>query len=289
VDESEVDEQADDEEEEEEEGAGAEEKEGKTKEEKEKEGEEKGEGEGEEAKEGEEEKEKKKKEESKPAVLPGTKNRGFGFVNFVEHEAAKKAMEEMNGKKVRGREGGREGGWAGGRTGERRRCLSFTPYGTHAISSSPRLLPLFPSLPPSLLPSFQFPEAGSTEADKEMYVRRLQTKKERQKELRDKHALIKKERLTKFQVGGGRRKEGEGKGGKGGGREGGKEGGELTLYGATLIFLSALPPILPYSFPSVFTAGVQPLHQKSGRVSRRRMVAHELRQIRHHYLRACHA
>jgi len=43
-----------------------------------------------------------------------------------------------------------------------------------------------------------------------MYVRRLQTKKERQKELRDKHALIKKERLTKFQVQGG--------------REGGREG-----------------------------------------------------------------
>ena len=47
-----------------------------------------------------------------------------------------------------------------------------------------------------------------------MYVRRLQTKKERQKELRDKHALIKKERLTKFQVQEGRE----------GGREGGKEG-----------------------------------------------------------------
>lgn len=58
-------------------------------------------------------------------------SKGFGFVNFADHESAKKAMEEMNGKKFM-----------------------------------------------------------DGDQEKELYVRRLQTKKERQKELRDKHATV---------------------------------------------------------------------------------------------------
>jgi polyadenylate-binding protein len=68
------------------------------------------------------------------------KSRGFGFVNFAEHESAVKASEELDGK--------------------------------------------------------TFMEG---ETEKTLYVRRLQTKKERSKELRDKHAMIKKDRLTKYQ------------------------------------------------------------------------------------------
>lgn len=45
----------------------------------------------------------------------------------------------------------------------------------------------------------KFPEGEGVE--KELYVHRLQSKKERAKELRDKHSQIKKERLTKYQVG----------------------------------------------------------------------------------------
>ena len=131
MDESEIDDQADDEEEEEgEEGAEGEKEGGEKKEKKEKEGE-KAEAagaaaaatpakEGEEAKEGEG-KDGKKKEEGKQVLPPGAKNRGFGFVNFVEHESAKKAMEEMNGKKVRAcwEEGGGGRGSEGGREGKR--------------------------------------------------------------------------------------------------------------------------------------------------------------------------
>jgi len=142
VDESEVDDQADDEEEEGEEGAV-----GEKKEKKEKEGE-KAEAAGAAAtpaKEGEEkegegkEKDGKKKEEGKQVLPLGAKNRGFGFVNFVEHESAKKAMEEMNGKKVGAflEEGGREGGREGG---EEVCCI----YGVYVLS-----LPLCVFLPRS--------------------------------------------------------------------------------------------------------------------------------------------
>jgi len=140
---------------------------------------------------------------------------------------------------------------------------------TYSFSHLPSLSP--PSLPPSPL---QFPEAGSTEADKEMYVRRLQTKKERQKELRDKHALIKKERLTKFQVR----------------REGGREGGRGCLSECRFISYqpphSLTPPSLP---PSLLPPGLQPLHQEPGRVPGRRVAPHQLRQVRDHHLRPRHA
>lgn len=78
-------------------------------------------------------------EEAKEKGLEG-KGKGFGFVDFAEHESAVKAIDDLHGKKF-----------------------------------------------------------AEGDVEKELYVHRLQTKKERAKELRDKHSLIKKERLTKYQ------------------------------------------------------------------------------------------